>query len=26
MGEGQNNEVKPAPGKRMDFRRICVHT
>ena len=21
MGEGQNNEVKPAPGKRMDFRR-----
>jgi len=21
MGEGQNNEVKPAPRKRMDFRR-----
>jgi hypothetical protein len=21
MGEGQNNEVKPAPGKRMDFIR-----
>jgi len=21
MREGQNNEVKPAPGKRMGFRR-----